>query len=337
MPDKDLALNRRNLRCWVISDGKAGMETQCLGLAEAMGLDPEVKRIQVTRPWRWLPPAWVPSPLSRLGPKGDRLKAPWPDILIATGRQSIAPNLAIRDLSGGQCFTVQIQNPVVDPARFDLIVTPKHDLLEGPNVLTTLGSLGRVTTARLQNEAADFADRYAALPRPRVAVLIGGNNKVFRMTADRMTELTDQLAGLVDEGAGLMITPSRRTGAENEKILRQGLTGPAVDIWDGTGPNPYFGILGLADFVVVTCDSINMACEAAGTGKPVFVVSLDGGSAKFTRFHECLQRTGISRPFEGRLEAWDYPPLAETKRIAEAVWQRYDAHERPASTKLSVL
>src|SRR3546814_3642619 len=33
--------------------------------------------------------------------------------------------------------------------------------------------------------------------------------------------------------------------------------------------NPNFGILGLADHVIVTGDSVNMVSEAASTGKPV--------------------------------------------------------------------
>src|SRR3546814_5078500 len=91
-----------------------------------------------------------------------------------------------------------------------------------------------------------------------------------------------------------MITPSRRTGARNEEILRRGLAGLPAEIWDGSGENPYFGILGLADHVIVTGDSVNMVSEAASTGKPVHVVHLPnshlrGSSAKFTRFHEALR------------------------------------------------
>ena len=50
-------------------------------------------------------------------------------------------------------------------------------------------------------------------------------------------------------------------------------------LWDGEGENPYFGLLGLADFLVVTCDSVNMVSEAASTGKPVYVADLPGGRA----------------------------------------------------------
>ena len=68
-------------------------------------------------------------------------------------------------------------------------------------------------------------------------------------------------------------------------------------------------MLALADAFVVTGDSVNMVCEAATTGKPVHVVDLKGGSAKFARFHESLRAAGITRPFQGRLERWSYAAL----------------------------
>src|SRR3546814_9775357 len=101
-----------------------------------------------------------------------------------------------------------------------------------------------------------------------------------------------------------MSTPSRRTGRRNEEILRRGRAGLPAEIWNGDGENPYFGILALADHVVVTGDSVNMVSEAASTGKPVHVVHLQGRSAKFTRFHQALVAAGIARPFTGTLEAW---------------------------------
>ena len=70
-------------------------------------------------------------------------------------------------------------------------------------------------------------------------------------------------------------------------------------IWDGSGDNPYFGMLGLADAIIVTADSVTMVSEAAATGKPVHVVALEGGSAKFARFHRAMAEAGITRPFRG--------------------------------------
>ena len=288
------------LSCWVVTDGKAGMEIQCRGLAEAMGFHPEVKRVSIAKPWRWLTPGMVRNPLATLGPKGDRLAPPWPDLWIASGRQIVALTRDLRALSAGRTFTVQVQNPAIDPAAVDLIVAPEHDRLRAPNVLTTRGALGMVTPERLAAAAEHFEADFAALPARRVAVLIGGNNKAFRLTAALVTELTEQLARLArEQGVGLMVTASRRTGARNAAIL-----------------------FSLGDHVIVTGDSVNMVSEAASTGKPVHVVHLSGGSAKFRRFHAGMEKAGITRPFTGTLAEWSYEPLAETQRVAAEIRRR---------------
>ncbi len=319
-------------QCWVLSDGKAGAEAQSLGLAEALGLVPEVKRLAVRVPWRWLPPGLWPAPLAALGPEGAALVPPWPDLVIACGRLTAAPAAALRSAGRGATRVIQIQDPRLDPRRFDLVIAPAHDRLEGANVLTTLGALHRATPARLAAAAAHLAPRLETLPRPRVAVLVGGDSKVHRMTPEITRRLGRDLAALAQpQGAGLMVTLSRRSGPEAAAALRAALHGVAAEIWDGGGENPYFGYLGLADAVLVTEDSVTMASEAAATGKPVHVIALAGGSAKFRRFHKALREAGVTRPFTGTLESWSYPPLDETARIAAAV----QAHLNLSETVIS--
>ncbi len=322
--------------CWVMTDGKIGMEVQCLGLAEALGFEPRFKRIQVTKPWRWLPPQLIPNPLTTIGPKGDRLAPPWPEVLIASGRQTVAASMAIRRASGGATFTVQIQNPAAGPAAFDAVVAPRHDRLTGANVIETLGGLNRITEARLSAAAAKFGPAFAHLPRPLVAVVLGGNNRAYRFTKAIARRLGADLAQLCrTEGAGLLVTASRRTDPGTLALLRAALTGCAAEIWDGEGENPYFGFLGLADAFVVTGDSVNMVCEAATTGKPVYVVELAGGSAKFARFHQTLRQAGATRPFAGRLEHWSYPPLRDTEFAAAEVRRRLTARAEAGTFDLS--
>lgn len=309
--------------CWVMTDAKPGMENQCLGLAEAMGLTAERKHVYPRAPWKFLPPATWWTPLDAYTPESDSLRPPWPDLLIATGKATVAASIAIRRASQGRTFTVQIQNPAVALDHFDLVVPPRHDNCEGPNVLSTRGALHRVTAQRLADEAAELAPVLACFPRPLVAVLIGGSNKVYRMTPAIVRDLGDKLAHASrTHGAGLVITLSRRSGLEVEPVLREKLAGLPYVIWDGKGKNPYFAYLGLADHIVVTADSVSMASEACSTGKPVYVVELDGGSPKFHRFHAALRSDGITREFRGSLENWRYPPLDDTQRVAAEVWRR---------------
>jgi hypothetical protein len=127
---------------------------------------------------------------------------------------------------------------------------------------------------------------------------------------------------LTKDGAGLMITTSRRTGEANTQKLRAELAGTLANIWDGTGDNPYFGMLALADFILVTEDSVNMATDAAATGKPIFTLKLSGDNPKYARFHDELRARGIAKPFTGALESFAYKPLHEADRVALEICRR---------------
>jgi uncharacterized protein len=310
------------LSCWVVTDGKIGMENQCLGLAESLGLTPVVKRIKLRSPWRQL------TPYLRLGKRfafskaGDALSPPWPDLLITTGRLAVPAALRIRNASRRRTVCVHIQDPVVDPERFDLIIVPRHDDVRGTKVMTSRGGLHRVSPAMLSREAEKFRESFSHLPRPWVAVMIGGANAVYQFSPREMVPLSVQLAEMArQQQMSLLVTPSRRTGEANMAILQAALHEVPNFIWDGTGPNPYYAMLALADSLLVTCDSVNMVSEAASTGKPVHVIKLPGGSAKFERFHQALQDDGVTRPFTGRLEHWNYTPLNDMELAAARVRQ----------------
>lgn len=306
--------------CWIVTDGKAGNENPCLGLAEAIGITPVIKCVHPRAPWSWLPPALWVNALDAGGADSDQLHAPWPDLLIACGRLSVAPAMAIRRAADGACFTVQLLDPRVPARHFDLVVAPNHDGLQGGNVLSTLGALHRVTPERLSAAAQVFAATVEQLPRPRVAVLIGGATKRHRLDRAVATEFGDALAALArDQGVGLMVTASRRTGEATASTIRERLDRATSVFWDGDGENPYFAYLGLADAILVTSDSVAMVSEACATGKPVHIYPLPGGSAKFDAFHDALRQAGYTRPFAGRIEQWDYTPLNETGRIAAEI------------------
>jgi mitochondrial fission protein ELM1 len=248
------------------------------------------------------------------------LAPPWPDLLVTCGRVCAAAGIAVKRANGGKTALVQIQDPRFGRRAFDLMVVPDHDPARGDNVIVTRGAVHRVTPEKLAEAAHRLGPSFAHLPRPLVAVLIGGQNRVYKLPLSRLAELADQLAALArNEGAGLLVTPSRRTGAEGERILRERLAGVPATIWDGSGENPYFAFLGLADAVIVTEDSVSMVTEAASTGKPVHVVELEGGSRKFDNFHRLMREAGVTRPFTGALESWQYDPPNDTARAAAAV------------------
>ena len=308
------------------------MDNQSLGLAEALGCIVVKKFVEPVAPWKFIPPQiWVP-PLSFYGHRTDRFEPPWPDVLIGTGRQTIAASLAVSRASQGKPFTVRIQDPHIQLNKFDLVITPEHDQCLGNNVFSTRGALHIVTPTRLHAAARQIGPQLNILPSPRVAVLVGGNNKYFQFTPAVALELAQQLRrAVLDSGGSLMLTTSRRTGKEAEVILRKQLSDVPGVIWSGEGENPYLGFLALADHIVATSDSVSMATEACATGKPVYVFDLPGRSAKFTRFHRIMRDAGYTRPFTGMLQSGWGKRLDDMSAAAQEITRRMAAKSQGRS------
>jgi len=267
-----------------------------------------------------LPVRYWPFPNLALRMGSDVLVPEWPQLLIASGRRSVPFSLAIKRKNGSGTFVVQVQNPRVPPQLFDMVVAPHHDHVKGPNVVETLGALNRVTPAKLNTAARMFSERFSHLSRPYVAVLVGGSSSSYQLSPDFSQTLGATLSAMAKTtGGSLLVTRSRRTDDSSFQALCKGLENSACEVWDGSNPNPYFGLLSLADFIIVTSDSVSMTSDACTTGKPVYVVHLPGGTPKFHEFHQQLRSKGLTRPFNGTLESWSYEPLTDTSDAASEI------------------
>jgi mitochondrial fission protein ELM1 len=336
-----VGLDPKPLVIWAVSDGRSGIENQVVGLAEAVArLAPEVlrrpvevvvKRIRWKKRFDRLPTLLKILPRRMLDPASDPVAAPWPDVWIAAGRATLPLSIRMRRWAKTRTLVVQVQDPHLPPGLFDLVLPPLHDRVVGDNVVSLLGSPHRVTPERLEAERARFAARLDALPGPFAAVLVGGKSKAFDLTSARAAALSRELElGLQEAKASLLMTFSRRTPEAAKAILTSRLSARPGWIWNGEGENPYFAFLAAADWILVTEDSINMAAEAASTGKPVFILKLEGQSIRIRRFHEALEAMGAARPYGGGFHRWSYEPLDETARAAREVMARLLAREARA-------
>ena len=301
---------------WVLTEGHAGMESQALGLAEALGVAPEVRRVRARRPWDWLPGSLWPAPLLGVTTEAGRLRAPWPAVAVTCGNVAAPVGAALRRRG---VRAVHVQHPKMDPARFDVVVAARHDGLTGPNVVVARNALHRVTPQRLAEARAAWEPRLRHLPRPLVAVLLGGSNGRFRLDGEVARKLATQLGVMMRmDKAGRVVTPSRRTAPEVTRAMAERLGPLGAMVWDGRGDNPYFGLLALADAIVVTCDSVSMMSEAVATSAPVMVVDLPGRSRRIGAFIAMLQQERRVRPFAGRLQRWAVTKLDDTPEVAAA-------------------
>jgi mitochondrial fission protein ELM1 len=302
---------------WILSEGLAGLQAQALGLAEAAGLTPEIRVLRPAAPWKWIAARLWPRPLSVVA---GSLRAPLPDLVIGCGGMAAAVLAALR---GKSRPVVQVQHPRMDIGRFDLIVANHHDELTGPNVILSRTALHRVTPERLAAEAERWRDRLAALPRPLVAVLLGGSNGRYRLDAGTGAKLAADLAAMMRrDKVGVIVTPSRRTDPAVTDVIAEAIAPLGGLVWDGMGDNPYFGMLALADLIVVTQDSVSMISEAAATAAPVLVAELPGRSRRQGMFLKLMCDEGRVRLFDGRFAPWHVTAMNDTPEAAAAMRQR---------------
>ncbi len=315
-------------KAWIISDGKAGHEALCRGVAEALGVEVEWKRIAPSGLWKALAP-WGPvAPKERFGAPGTLFAPPWPQIAFAAGRTTTPYIRALKKKAGFKTYTVAMMDPRTGPGTADLIWVPEHDKRRGPNVISTLTAPHPLSPARLAGLRSRPDAAIDALPTPRIAVLVGGPNERYLYPDAIIGKLATLVRSLAELGGGLMITASRRTPPELAAAIETAIAGTPAIFWKGEGPNPYPQFLAKADAFLVTADSINMVGEAAATGRPIYVFAPEGGAAKFDAFHAALQSKGVTRPAPERfaaLEHWSYPPLYAADAIAAEIerrWQR---------------
>lgn len=288
---------------WVLTDPVTGHASQSLGVAEALGW-PFQTRAMHYRPWAKLPGLLGPARLCGLA-RASRaaLAPPWPDIVVATGRRlgGVARWLKRRAASDGKrVFLAQMMDPVHGRDDFDLIAAPEHDALAPrDNLFVTLGAPTRVSPARLAEAAAAWQARLDHLPRPKIALLVGGDAGRRRFTPAQAAELGQRASALAQAAGGsLLITTSRRTGEAAAEALSKAVAVPAyVHRWAPEGENPYYAFLGSCDALVVTGESVSMASEAVAAGKPLFIYApRDLVKPAFRRFHEALYQRGLARP-----------------------------------------
>jgi mitochondrial fission protein ELM1 len=303
---------------WTLAEGIAGLQAQALGLAEAAGLSPQARVLRTRGLWHRVPPAWWPAPRAAIA--RDTLAPPLAELVIGCGGKAAAVLATL-----GRCMrTVIVQHPRLPIRRFDLVVAARHDELTGKNVLVTRTAVHRATPARLEAARAHWAPRFAHLPRPLVAVLVGGSNGRFRLDAAVGARLAGELAEMLRrDRVGVAVTPSRRTDPAVRALLETTLRPLGAEVWDMAGENPYFGMLALADAIVVTGDSVSMLSEAVATRAPVLVFDLPGRSRRIGLFRQGLIDDGRIRPYQGRLDLWPVEPLDDTAAVAGEMCRRF--------------
>lgn len=306
---------------WTLSDGHAGNVRQTRALAAALGVTARDWVLGARAPWRWVAPRRLPLAARAFGQEFAAALADPPALVIGCGRQAA---LATRLLRGAGAKAVQILDPRIAPDHWDLVIAPEHDRLRGDNVIALLGSLNPVDDLWLAAARAGFP-ALGRLPRPLTTVLVGGGSAHAAFDADSVDALVGGLAASRRrDGGSLLVTASRRTPSAAVERLRTLIAAQPGLLWTGAGdgPNPYAGLLGWADRIVCTADSVNMLSEACATNAPVFAFGVDRLAGRPRTFVDALLARGRVHSFDDAMAPFPVTPLRETGRVAAEVRAR---------------
>ncbi len=313
-------------RTWIVSDGKVGDLVQCNGVAQALGIEAQTRIIAPTRPWVWMMPQGPIPPKDRISNPDSPISQPLPDLVICSGWRTLAYVREIKKRQRDKVFTVYLKYPRNNGDFLDLIWVPLHDDKSGERIISSIASPHRFSADILADEFAQMPDYLSRLPRPLVGVLLGGDSKDYRFSEGDCERLAKSLRAFADTGAGLAITPSRRSPARLRSAIKRQMAGSSYYWWDefeaDAAPNPYGYLLSQSDAFVVTADSANMVGEACVSGKSVYVFKPTGGSKKFDRLLEGFSSYGATRPLPEQIEqhvAWSYEPLYAAGDIAREI------------------
>ncbi len=323
------ALRSKIRLIWAISDGTAGMRFQALALAEALStahhqhgcqyheytISPPPVLRHFPRLARLLPTTSLGRMLSHHAPH-MQLSDGFPDLVITCGRRMAGISMALRRIAdravSKTCRTLHIQDPRLPPHFFDILLIPLHDPTRGPNVINSLASLHRLTDEIIADEATKLDEKWTSLKTPRVAVLIGGDNKRYKISDIMITDMAQRLTAFAKaNNASLALVTSRRTPPSFTDKLLERLGNTQFVLASPSDTNPYPGIFAHVDVIIVTSDSVNMTSEAAITGKPLLIAEWQQETGRIKAFHEAMISAGHSAPLSEKL------PLSGFRRLVE--------------------
>jgi len=318
---------------WVLMDDSPGNVSQALGVAEALGWPFETKKVSYTAAAR------LPNLLrgaSRIGltvQSESILRPPWPSIVVAAGRRIAPVARWIKKEAQEPVFLAQIMYPGhAGASEFDLIAVPNHDCDLGhknakdeQNIVFMTGAPHQLNERRLRDEVSKWAGLINKLPRPYITVLIGGATRSRPFPIDKVKDVVTRVSSMAATVDGsVLLSTSRRTGSIAEELILSSLREPrSVHLWGKGGENPYYAYLALADYVVVTGDSVSMCSEACATQGPVYIYAPEGmTSPKHARLHQELYDLKYAKPLGDSLDEWKHTPLNAAVCIAAAVRHR---------------
>ena len=316
------------LSVWLLSDGAPGHLSQSRGIVDALATRRKVKLTTIdlklrSSLWKRLGRLYLPRIRDTAGWLARTytvtLPVGRPALIVSSGANTLLANaLLARQHAVPNVYSGTLKG--YDPAAFDCVFTVVALGVACNHVLPLPPVPGELAHALP-----------AAGGEPLIAVLVGGDGAGYVFKDVDWRAFADGLAALARrEGARLLLTTSRRSGAAAEDLLRASVPPEllADAVWWSQAPRKVMRrFLGAASAIVVTEDSLSMVAESLYSGRPVISVSPamaqpnanDGAALQGYVARGLLARCPIGRLPEARFPTRNTPIPDVQAEIADTV------------------
>ena len=304
------------LKGLLLTEGLHGMISQVEGLAKALDLEYFHEKIELNNFWKLIPSSFTPA--KKYVFKNNINKEF--DVIISCGRKSVVPSIFLKKKSNKNIINIHIQNPKVSFNNFNYIIAPEHDGISGKNVILSKGALHYLTIEEIEN-SRDYLQNLTNIKKDIITLILGGPTKYYNYSTQSIKSIFLKIKYLAEKNnLHSIIIPSNRTPKETVSLAKK-IFLYNTTIIDTIDKKAYLSALGLAKYIVVTCDSTSMISEAALTGKPVYVAMIKAkrDDNRFKEFRKIFENMNILRKLEDKLETWSYEKLDEANRIAKII------------------
>ncbi len=311
------------LKGLLLTEGMHGMISQVEGLAKALDLDFIHEKIELNDFWKLIPPKLTPAQNFVFKNKIDKKF----NIVISCGRKSVIPSIYLKNKFKNKIMNIHIQDPKVSLNKFDFIVSPEHDDLKGNNVIQSKGAIHYLREDELSKNI-DYLKPQINKEKV-VSLVIGGPNRYYDFNEKQIDRIFQNVKkNFIDKGFQLILIPSMRT-PQNIIDLSKNYFDSSHIIISEVDKKAYLSSLKLADYIIVTCDSISMISEAAITGKPIYVAQMHPvkNNYRFQKFFKLFRSLNIIKDFENSVEKWSYEKLNETDKISSYIKEYFKNYD----------
>ena len=324
---RDSRLKRDSpLQVWVLDSDFIGELNARKGVAERLCAEYEI----ITRPNGDLH-RYTQDLKNRYQVKKEQGGAHNVVLISGTGEDTVTEIASLKSNFGSELTLVYLASILPNQLNsllfeYDIISTPQMD---DPRVITTFGVSHQVTDKRIEQALANNKHLFTRLHKPVFALLLGGNTMYCQgFDHEYVTQLAARVKSIVNcQNATLVITNSRRTPADVQQTLLKQLEDfqPVFFDWVDSPADLYWSILGVADVIISTGDSLSMCSEAVYTGKPLLIdISVTATECYHRDILDQLINYGAARPLDAPYSSWNYEPIDTAAKIAKAILEKLD-------------